>query len=158
MKPILSFIGWHNSGKTTLARKVVAELVRRGFRVGVVKSTKEQGLVFNSLDTDSGKYSATGAAVLLAAPDQIFLQQPMEKRSLKELANSYFSTMDIVVGEGFKDEPEIYKIEVFRGGERLAGTVDGVVMVATDKEVDDERVVSLDAFEEIADFLESMVK
>ncbi len=47
MPPVISFIGWHNSGKTTLARQVVALLKAKGYVVAVIKSTKERGIAFD---------------------------------------------------------------------------------------------------------------
>ena len=35
--PAIAFIGYQNSGKTTLVEKVIAELTRRGLRVGSLK-------------------------------------------------------------------------------------------------------------------------
>ena len=71
MAPIVSFIGWHNSGKTTLATSVVAHLTRMGYRVAVIKSTDKEGIQFDVVDTDSYKHRQAGAeSVMLVAPDQ----------------------------------------------------------------------------------------
>ncbi len=35
--PAVSFVGRHNSGKTTLLEKVIAELVSRGLNIGTIK-------------------------------------------------------------------------------------------------------------------------
>ncbi|MBM9520452.1 molybdopterin-guanine dinucleotide biosynthesis protein MobB [Desulforhopalus vacuolatus] len=151
---IVTFIGWHDSGKTTLASRVVVEMLRRGRRVAVVKSTKERGITFDSADTDSGIFRATGAPVLLAAPEEIFLQQPMAKLTLRQLASRYFNDMELVVGEGFKEERDVVKIEVCRGGERLAGKVTGVAAVVGAVSLCGERAFSVEDVEGIADFIE----
>ena len=47
MTAIISFIGWHESGKTTLAAGVVAHLHRKGLRVAVIKSSEKRGISFD---------------------------------------------------------------------------------------------------------------
>ncbi|RWF75993.1 MAG: molybdopterin-guanine dinucleotide biosynthesis protein B, partial [Mesorhizobium sp.] len=37
MRRVFGITGWKNSGKTTLTEKLVAELVRRGWKVSTVK-------------------------------------------------------------------------------------------------------------------------
>ncbi|HBT97635.1 MAG TPA: molybdopterin-guanine dinucleotide biosynthesis protein B, partial [Desulfobulbaceae bacterium] len=75
MPPIVTFIGWHNSGKTTLAAKVLTILRQRGLRVAAIKSTHKSGIIFDQATTDTGIYKAAGAdGVLLVAPDQLVLQ------------------------------------------------------------------------------------
>ncbi|MGE4560321.1 MAG: molybdopterin-guanine dinucleotide biosynthesis protein B, partial [Desulfobulbus sp.] len=61
MPPIVSFIGWHNSGKTTLCRQVVAHLKARGYLVAVIKSTKETGIAVDQPGTDTALYRKSGA-------------------------------------------------------------------------------------------------
>lgn len=41
--PAIAFIGYQNSGKTTLVEKVIAELTRRGLRVGSLKHHGHHG-------------------------------------------------------------------------------------------------------------------
>lgn len=74
MPPIITFIGWHDSGKTTLASQVVRLLKECGYSVAVIKSTKDTGLLPNQEGTDTGAYTQAGAdAVMLVAPDQFVL-------------------------------------------------------------------------------------
>jgi len=156
MPPIISFIGWHDSGKTTLASQVVSLLKARGYRIAVIKSTKESGLRLDREGTDTHAYRAAGAdAVTLVAPDQtVLMSGPSEKR-LFHLAHRYFPDMDLVIGEGFKDERQVAKIEVRRGGAKpLRGAVTGVIAVATDQSLEDGPVFGLDMIREITDFIE----
>ena len=41
MSSVVTFIGWHDSGKTTLVKQVVAELKKSGYRVAVIKSSND---------------------------------------------------------------------------------------------------------------------
>jgi len=61
MPPIVSFIGWHNSGKTTFASQVVAHLQNKGYRVAAMKSSAHLGASFDRPDTDTDKHRQAGA-------------------------------------------------------------------------------------------------
>jgi alcohol dehydrogenase len=156
MPPIITFIGWHDSGKTTLASQVVRLLKERGYAVAVIKSTKDNGLLPNQDGTDTGAYSQAGAdAVTLVAPDQLVMMAPQPEKNLSILAQRFFADMDLVIGEGFKEADKVGKIEVFRGeGTRLTEQVSGVLAVATDQDLADPLVFPLNQPEKIADFLE----
>jgi molybdopterin-guanine dinucleotide biosynthesis protein B len=156
MPKIVSFIGWHDSGKTTLATQVVSHLKEAGYRVAVIKSTKETGIPFDVPGTDTYKHRLAGAdSILLVAPDQMVLMTENSRQSLITLAHRYFFDVDIVIGEGFKNARHVAKIEVFRNSEQmLRDKVTGVIAVATDEDIDGENVFRLDASREIAAFIE----
>ena len=159
MPSIITFIGWHNSGKTTIATKVLARLRQRGLRVAAIKSTHKSGIAFDQTTTDTGRYKEAGAAgVLLVAPDQIVLQIPESGASLPpltELAELFFPDYDLIIAEGFKRATDVAKIEVRRDGEPLAGSVDGVVaVVAAAGEADHKHVFRPDQVDELADFID----
>lgn len=157
MSSIVSFIGWHDSGKTTLAKEVVSELKKLGYKVAVIKSSNDTGIQFDSPGTDTFKHKEAGAdSVMLVAPDQMVLQAKNLGLSLRTLAHRYFPDVDIVVGEGFKTAKKIPKIEVFRNrDQKLRDEVHGVIAVATDVEgVAGNYVFRLDEAREIALFIE----
>ena len=157
MASIITFIGWHDSGKTTLATQVVSELTHLGYRVAVIKSTSDEGIQFDTPGTDTYKHKTAGAeSVMLVAPDQMVLQTRNFGLSLRTLAHRYFPDVDLVIGEGFKTAKRIPKIEVFRNlDQSLRNEVHGVVAVATDlPEVTGEYFFRLDAAHEIALFIE----
>jgi molybdopterin-guanine dinucleotide biosynthesis protein B len=157
MASIITFIGWHDSGKTTLATQVVSELTNLGYRVAVIKSTSDDGIQFDTPGTDTYKHKAAGAeSVMLVAPDQMVLQTRNCHLSLRTLAHRYFPDVDLVIGEGFKTAKRIPKIEVFRNlDQSLREEVQGVVAVATDLVgVTGEYVFRLDAARDIALFIE----
>ncbi len=156
MTAIVSFIGWHNSGKTTLAAQVVTHLKKAGLRVAVIKSTDKTGIAFDTEDTDTSTHRHAGAdEVMLVAPDQMVLQADPKKLSLTALAHRYFPDVDIVIGEGFKDARQIAKIEVIRDPEqRLRKEVSGVIALATDHDISSDYVFRLSEAAEIADFIQ----
>lgn len=157
MPHIVTFIGWHNSGKTTLASKVVHHLRKSGYTVAVIKSSSETGVVFDTPGTDTEKHKLAGAdSVLFVGPDQMVLQTKNTGLSLQNLAHRYFRDVDIVIGEGFKGAQKTAKIEVLRDPERmLRHEVQGVIAVATDcGDIDGDTVFRLDEDREIARFIE----
>ena len=158
MPPIVSFIGWHNSGKTTLASQVVRHLHKRGYRVAVIKSTKEHNIGRDQEGTDTEIYRRNGAAgVMLVAPDQMLLRTPGQGKNLTTLVHRYFADADIVIAEGFKHARRIAKVEVNRDGEGkelLRDQVSGVIAVASDRRLVGDYVFRLDESRELADFLE----
>ncbi len=156
MLPIITFIGWHNSGKTTLATRVVTHLTKAGFRVAVIKSSKERGIVFDRPGSDTAKHRQAGAnSVLFVAPDQMVLMGENSHLSLVELADRYSPDVDIVIGEGFKNAANVAKIEVLRNSEQmLRSQVAGVIAVATDLDIQGENIFKLDQSAAIASFVE----
>lgn len=160
MIPAITFIGWHNSGKTTLATTVVTCLKQRGYRVAVIKATKEQGIVFDAPGTDTARHRQAGAdTVLLVAPDQVTMVGNRTDKSLVELAHLYCVDVDIVIGEGFKGAAGVPKIEVRRETDQplLCRQVTGVVAMATNLAFPEEpglALFRLDQGREIAEFIE----
>ncbi len=156
MPQIVTFIGWHNSGKTTLATQVVKHLKDDGYRVAVIKSSKETGLAFDQPGTDTDKHRQAGAdSILFVAPDQMVLMTRNNNLSLTTLAHRYFPEVDIVIGEGFKKAVNVAKIEVIRdAGELLRSQVTGVIAVATDQNIAGDYIFRLNESRAIASFIE----
>lgn len=157
MPAIVTFIGWHDSGKTTLASQVVSELKGLGYRVAVIKSSNEPAVVFDTPGTDTAKHKLAGAdSVMFLGPDQMVLQTKNSLLSLVTLAHRYFADVDIVIGEGFKTARQVAKIEVLRDPEQmLRNEVHGVIAVATDlADVAGDYIFRLHESREIALFIE----
>jgi molybdopterin-guanine dinucleotide biosynthesis adapter protein len=157
MPSIVTFIGWHDSGKTTLVTKVVTELKKLGYSVAVIKSSSDCGIPFDRPETDTFKHRQAGAdGVLLVAPDQMVLQAGHSRLSLRILAQRYFPDVDIVIGEGFKTARKVPKIEVLRDlRQKMGEEIHGIIAVASDLAgVVGSCLFRLDEAREIALFLE----
>lgn len=158
MPPIVTFIGWHDSGKTTLASRVVHHLKQLGYQVAVIKSTKDTGITFDTPGTDTHTHRSAGAdSVMLVAPDQMVIMTDNRGESLTSLAHRHFPEVDIVIGEGFKKARHISKIEVSRNADTdtlLRGKVTGVIAVASDKSITGDHIFRLNEAAEIASFIE----
>ncbi len=156
MPPIITFIGWHDSGKTTLASQVVHHLKQLGYQVAVIKSTKETDISFDTPGTDTHTHRMAGAdSVMLVAPDQMVIMTDNGSESLTSLAHRHFPEVDIVIGEGFKEARKVAKIEVFRNSEQLLrDSVSGVIAVASDEQISGDHIFRLNEACEIASFIE----
>lgn len=158
MPPIVTFIGWHNSGKTTLASQVVSHLKQLGYQVAVIKSTHKTDIAFDRPGTDTHAHRSAGAdSVMMVAPDQVIIMSDNGGESLPSLAHRHFPEVDIVIGEGFKEARQVSKIEVFRDSQPhklLRGTVCGVIAVATDTPLGGDHIFRLNESHEIALFIE----
>lgn len=156
MAVIVSFIGWHDCGKTTLATGVVSYLKYMGYRVAVIKSSSQRKIESDTPGTDTFKYHQAGAdGIMLVAPDQMVIRTDRKDLSLITLGHRYFSDVDIIVAEGFKQAKHVPKIEVVRDpAQKLRKEVNGVIAVATDLDITADYVFRLDEAEEIALFIE----
>jgi len=136
----IAFIGWHNSGKTTLLRQVLRELVQQGYRVGVMKSTKDETAFMDRPGTDSFLYRVDGASsVALIGPKEVFFRSDNLQEPFEDLKNRLFPDVNLVLAEGFKHVSHLPKIEVTRSAistEPLRQHIPNVVAVVADYEVD----------------------
>jgi len=114
--PVVSVIGFKNSGKTSVAVGLVAALERRGRRVMVVK----HGHAFDidTPGTDSWRFRNEGRVcrVVLAGPDDLVVMGkwgPGGEPTLEEVVSRFVSDAEIVVVEGYK-KAAVPKIEVHR--------------------------------------------
>lgn len=101
--PAIAFVGRHNSGKTTLVTKVIAELVGRGLDVGSVKHHGHRGFEVDVEGKDSWRHRQAGACeVAIASPDKMALIRELahevEVAELIELMAPH----DVVIVEGYR--------------------------------------------------------
>ena len=156
MSAVITFVGYHDSGKTTIVSQVVHHLKKLGYRVAVIKSSNETGVVFDRENTDTFKHRQAGAdSVLFVSPDQMVLQTGPSDHSIVTLAHRYFADVDIVIGEGFKHARKVPKIEVRSSADQdLRHEVHGVIAVVTDLEISGDYIFRSSEAKEIALFIE----
>ncbi|MFO7714092.1 molybdopterin-guanine dinucleotide biosynthesis protein B [Desulfosarcina sp.] len=112
MPPVLSIVGKSESGKTTLIERLIPELKRRGYRVGIVKHA-HHGFDMDREGKDSYRHRKAGAdTVMVASPGQIAMIKDVPGESLENLI-AYFDDVDLLLTEGFKRD-HAPKIEIFR--------------------------------------------
>lgn len=114
--PVVSIVAKSGTGKTTLLEKLIAELKRRGYRVGAVKHDAHS-FDIDREGKDSWRLTRAGAdTMLITSPEKLAMvkrYQPEQEPSLQESVASYCGDVDIVLTEGFK-RSTMPKIEVHR--------------------------------------------
>jgi molybdopterin-guanine dinucleotide biosynthesis adapter protein len=159
--PVFGITGWKNSGKTTLAARLVAELTKRGYVVSAVKHAHES-FDIDQPGRDSYKLREAGARrVVLSSPKRWALIHELrdEPEMQFEQILSEAGPCDLLLVEGYKRE-SFPKIEIRReaGASRqpLAASLPKVVAIASDRPGEDADALPtfhLDDVRGIADFI-----
>lgn len=106
--PVLQIVGYKNSGKTTLACRLIHALSAQGLRVGSAKHDAHQ-FQLDDPGTDSSRHLLHGAVeTVLTSPEATRIMR-RSAASLREIAESMRGRVDLVIAEGFKaaDYPKI---------------------------------------------------
>jgi len=145
MPKFLALSGYHNSGKTTVGTYIAAKLSEKGYKVGVIKSTKETTEETDKPSSDTFKYRKAGAKlVALFQKDRMTLfieDMPKEKNKVFTLFERLFFDYDLVILEGFKEWKDVPKIWLKRNDEEtLPEGIENIQMVAEAK--DKEKILS----------------
>jgi len=160
MTQVVSFIGHHNSGKTTLLAQVITILLERGYRVGAVKHAPHLEEM-DSPDADSTRLHDAGAEQTLLVSENtcaLFWDTDPDE-AIERLIERLFAGYDLVLVEGYKHGP-FPKIEIYRRldtrADPLAGEVEAMAVVTKEKVAvpDGVKVLSPRRPDEVADFIE----
>ena len=148
--------GWKNAGKTTLTERLVAEFVRRGWRVSTVKHAHHAADI-DQPGTGSFRHRAAGATeVALVGGERYAIMREQAEPPLSEVL-ARLAPVDLVLIEGYKRERHP-KIEV-RAGDvpSLAAGDPAVVAIAADTRPVDTALpwFRRDDIAAIADFIAS---
>jgi molybdopterin-guanine dinucleotide biosynthesis protein B len=158
---VFGVTGWKNSGKTTLTERLVAELVRRGWKVSTVKHAHHD-FDIDKEGADSYRHRQAGATeVAVVSGRRWALMHELRDEDEPRLADilARLAPADIVIVEGYKRESH-RKIEVrrceARSHEPLAPGDPNIVAIAADSDQPGETlpVFDLDDIRAIADFVE----
>jgi molybdopterin-guanine dinucleotide biosynthesis protein B len=107
---VFGVTGWKNAGKTTLMERLVAEFVRRGWRVATVKHAHHAADI-DQPGRDSFRHRAAGATeVALVTGQRYAIMREQAEPTLAEVL-ARLAPVDLVLVEGFKRDPHA-KIEV----------------------------------------------
>ncbi len=107
--PGICIVGSSNAGKTTFLEKLIAELTRRGYRVGTIKHHYGD-FEMDKPGKDTWRHARAGArAVCLSAPRKIAVIRQVEEELSPEQIVPLLGPVDIVLAEGYKkvDWPQI---------------------------------------------------
>jgi molybdopterin-guanine dinucleotide biosynthesis protein B len=155
MTPIVSFVGYSNSGKTTFLVKVIRELKSRGYRIGVIKHDGHD-FEIDHIGSDTWKHRQAGADVVCIASDNkiAIMETPIKQPMLDDIAKR-IGDVDLIVTEGFKKEGKP-QIEVNRQGMECLGRKENTIAVVADQIIYED-VVHFGFCDagKVADFLEN---
>ena len=114
--PAISFVGRHNSGKTTLIERVIAELVARGHDIGSIKHHHHANFDIDHPGKDSYRHRAAGATeTVIASPSQLARIRTL---TVELECTEIVRTMpghDLIVVEGYR-KSGLPSIEIMRAG------------------------------------------
>jgi len=105
LPPLIAFVGYSNSGKTTFIESVISEFTSMNLRVGTLKHAGHK-FEPDTRGKDSWRHRRAGASITVTASDAV-IAMTMETDSKprpKELLH-LFKGLDLVIAEGFKHEP-----------------------------------------------------
>ena len=131
-RKVFGVTGWKNAGKTTLTERLVAEFVRRGWKVATIKHAHHE-VDIDKPGSDSFRHRAAGATeVALVGGRRFAIMREQEEPPLEEVL-ARLAPADLVLIEGYKREAHP-KIEVRSGHDRpsLAANDPAVVAIAAD--------------------------
>lgn len=123
MIPIISFVGRHNAGKTTLLTRLVSALSQRGLKIAYVKHAHHD-LTINPAQNaepvltageDSELVFAAGASFVVASSPHLSVQYRRYEAepNITSVLASVPAGMDLIIVEGYKHEA-LAKVEVLR--------------------------------------------
>jgi len=132
VSPVFGVTGWKNAGKTTLTERLVAEFVRRGWRVATVKHAHHAADI-DKPGTDSFRHRVAGATeVALVTGARYAIVREQGEATLAEVL-ARLAPADLVLVEGFKSHPHP-KIEVRADDSRPMTPADyNIVAIASDR-------------------------
>ena len=112
--PAVAIVGRHNSGKTTLVEKLIAQIVSRGLDVGSIKHHSHKDFEIDHPGKDSYRHRAAGASeTVIASPTKIArvrtLEQELECADIVESMPGH----DIIIVEGYR-KSGLPTIEIMR--------------------------------------------
>ena len=116
MTHVISVVGWHSVGKTTIVEQLIVQLRARGYRTATVKHTHGD-FDIDHPGTDTWRFAEAGSEIVAIAGSRrlALVETTRQKVTLDYILERLPTGVDVVIVEGFKHAP-IPKIEVVRQG------------------------------------------
>lgn len=104
MIPIVSFVGYSNSGKTTLICQLIKELKFRGFRIATIKHSPHGQEQINTRGKDSFLHWMAGADIACVSSPHVFslVKRVEQEITPDDIALNFSTEVDLIVTEGYK--------------------------------------------------------
>lgn len=112
---VLQVVGYQNSGKTTLVKKLIHRLKDEGFKVGTIKHHGHGGTpTFGDNGKDTEQHRLAGASVVAVEGEGTFQLTAEGSWTLEKMLSLYeMLSLDVVIVEGYKKE-QYPKVVVLR--------------------------------------------
>jgi molybdopterin-guanine dinucleotide biosynthesis protein B len=153
MIPVISLVGKHNAGKTTIIIAIVKALSRRGIKTAVIKHASRNLTVEPS--EDSEMIFLAGAGIVYAVSPEVSIKYMHQSEpNLVDICEQISPEVDLIITEGYKAEPAD-KIEVMRREISMQPlSVNNTIARISDFEINDQIPrFAFDQPEEIAEFI-----
>lgn len=133
--PIITVVGYSNSGKTTLITRLIRDLTTRGFKIGAIKHAAH-GFHMDRSGKDTWLHKQAGASMVAAASNNGYavVKDVDEDPGPEVIAVRCMADADLVIVEGYK-KLNLPKVEtlgfgdcsepLFDGDQNLVATVGG---------------------------------
>lgn len=156
MLPVVSIVGKSGAGKTTLIERLIVEFKKRGYRVAVVKHSRQK-IDMDKQGKDSWKFAQTGSdAVVVSSPDKLVFTKNVDgDPSIEEILRIIGNDFDLALIEGFR-KSKAPKIEVHRKelGDGLLCSPEELSAIVTDESLNADVPQLSNDTQAIADFIE----
>ncbi|MFY0543629.1 molybdopterin-guanine dinucleotide biosynthesis protein B [Brevibacillus sp. H7] len=159
---VVQFVGYSNSGKTTLLAKLIPGLEREGIRVGVIKHDGGHDFEWDQPGKDTYRFREAGASIVAiqsATKTAMVEQRPVPLQQLVKRMGE--AGADLVLVEGFKREgyPKLVMLRDPSDAELLDTLSDVVAVISREQFVHPVLPVFLaDQVEEIVQFLFDIIE
>lgn len=111
-KKIIKFVGYSNSGKTTLIENIIKILKKDGLKIATVKHDVH-GLDIDKEGKDSYRYSAAGADVSVVSTKDLTVYKIHRDLTLDDILSN-INDVDIIIVEGYSSDSSIPCVGVAR--------------------------------------------
>jgi molybdopterin-guanine dinucleotide biosynthesis protein B len=156
LPPVVSVAGRAKVGKTTFLVKLIAELTRRGYRIGVIKHSVHE-FTLSEPGRDTWRHAQAGANVVaFATKSQLAIAHQLDHELDLDEIVPHLGPVDLILTEGYKQAHKP-KIEVTRRerGTGLICRVSEIIAVVGDYIIEsDIPQFDLDDATGVADLLE----
>ncbi len=155
----LMVVGRKKRGKTTLVEKLIPEFKSRGYRVGSIKYTTGDH-IFDVPGKDSFRHAQAGAeSTLILSPGKVaFFSDRLPGKDVDEVLAFLFGSMDLIIGEGFRDSPypKVEVMDTSRDRTPSCSAKQNLRAIVCDGSIDSPvPVFSPSRIKELVDYLES---
>jgi molybdopterin-guanine dinucleotide biosynthesis protein B len=156
MVPVISFVAKSGTGKTTYLEKLIAEMKRRGYRVGCIKHDVH-GFDIDKPGKDTWRHAKAGADVVcISSPEKMAVIKKVDQELKLAGVLKYINDVDIIFTEGYKSEG-CSKVEIFRSAacdHPLCAATELLAMAADIRVYEGVPHFPLDDAAPLADFIE----